>query len=242
MGSLLRKYKNTRIVGIDLSDDSLKICKERLEKYELENVELINMSLYDLNPEKMGKFDFISSHGVLHHLENPTKGLNALKSVLKDDGGMNIMVYGKYGRTAVYQMQDLLKRVNKYEEEDDFKKKINNFNNLYQYLPYNNWFRFSESFIHDHKVSDSGIVDLLLHCQDRAYSIPELYEWVRGSGLEIVDFMGNERYKLECNLIKLSDKHTKEEKYAINELYFGDIIKHQFYVSKERMLKQKSKI
>lgn len=239
IGSLLKYYKNTRIVGIDLSDESLKICKERLEKYELENVELINMSLLDLNPEKMGKFDFISSHGVLHHLENPVKGLSALKSVLKDDGGMNIMVYGKIGRTAIYQMQDLLKKINKYEEEDNFKKKINNFNNLYQFLPHNNWFRFSESFISDHKVSDSGIVDLLLHCQDRAYTIPELYDWVNGCGLEIVDFIGDERSKLECNLLKLTKNHKKKEKYAINELYFGDIIKHHFYISKKKNAKAK---
>ena len=48
--------------------------------------------------------------GVLHHLENPKLGLNVLKNVLKDDGFMSIMVYGKYGRTGVYQMQDLMKK------------------------------------------------------------------------------------------------------------------------------------
>jgi hypothetical protein len=35
-----------------------------------------------------------------------------LADSLTDDGGMGIMVYAQYGRTAVYQIQDMLKIVN----------------------------------------------------------------------------------------------------------------------------------
>ena len=67
------------------------------------------MSLLDLDPTIHGHFDLIICVGVLHHLENPSDGLNKLNSVLKNDGFIFIMVYGKYGRTGIYQMQDLLK-------------------------------------------------------------------------------------------------------------------------------------
>jgi hypothetical protein len=36
----------------------------------------------------------------LHHLPDPQAGLRALCAVLKDDGALALMLYGKYGRTA----------------------------------------------------------------------------------------------------------------------------------------------
>lgn len=54
--------------------------------------------------------------GVLHHLENPAAGLQALRAVLSDQGAMMIMLYGKYGRTGVYQVQELLRMINSNQE------------------------------------------------------------------------------------------------------------------------------
>ena len=48
----------------------------------------------------------------MHHLEDPDAGLRALLSVLKDGGALGIMVYGQYGRTGVYQMQETLRLIN----------------------------------------------------------------------------------------------------------------------------------
>lgn len=50
---------------------------------------------------------------MLHHLANPDEGLKNLKDSLKPTGGMGLMVYAKYGRTGVYQIQDLMKMINK---------------------------------------------------------------------------------------------------------------------------------
>ena len=230
MGFFFKKYK-TRMVGIDLSPTSLDICKKRLYKYNLENdIDLIEMSLLDLNPTIHGTFDLIICEGVLHHLEDPQKGLDALKGVLKDDGCIHMMVYGKYGRTGVYQMQDLMKKIN-YNTKD-FPNKIQNFKTIHKQLPENNWFKLGEHLISDHKVSDEGIVDLILHHQDRSYTIPELYEWINNSKLHIVDFSPETRYKYKYNISGITYSNNIINKYAINEIFFGDIIKHTFYVSK----------
>jgi len=232
MGNLLRKYKNIRLVGIDISSSSLEICKKRIKKYNLDNIniELIEMSLLDLDIS-IGIFDLIVSCGVLHHLEDPVKGLNSLKAVLKDDGGMYIMVYGKIGRTGIYQMQDLLRLVNK--DVDNYDKKINNFKKIYKYLPKHNWFKFSEDLTNDHiQYGDNGIVDLLLHNQDRAYTVKELYNWIDNCNMNIIEFTIDNRYKYKYDIPELNKKFNKIEKYSINELYCGDIIKHSFYISK----------
>ena len=50
--------------------------------------------------------DLIVCTGVLHHLADPDAGLRALRSVLKPDGAMYLMVYASYGRTGVYMFRD----------------------------------------------------------------------------------------------------------------------------------------
>ena len=231
MGFFLKKYNNIKLVGIDLSPASLEICKKRLYKYNLEtNIKLIEMSLLDLDPKVHGKFDCIICQGVLHHLEDPQKGLDSLNNVLKDDGFMNIMVYGKYGRTGVYQMQDLMKRVN--YNVNDFPSKIKNFKTIYKQLSEDNWFKKGENITTDHKVSDGGIVDMILHYQDRSYSISELYAWINISGLDIVEFSPENRYQYKYKISDIDYPNNIVEKYSINELFFGNINKHNFYISK----------
>ena len=189
MALMLKNYKNIKITAIDLSPSSLEILKKRLNIYNIEEVEVIEMSLLDLDPEKVGKFDMINCAGVLHHLANPSQGLRALKNVLEDDGFMDIMVYGKIGRTGVYQMQDLLRMVNKEVDELDYHSKLENYKKIYPLLQQNNWFKRAEILTSDHlTMGDNGIIDLLLHHQDRAYTIPELYQWVEGEDLKITVF------------------------------------------------------
>jgi len=242
MGFFLKKYKNVKLLGIDLSPTAISICKKRITNYDLNNIELIEMSLLDLDPNVHGKFDLIICIGVLHHLENPTDGLNSLKNVLEDDGFMSIMVYGKYGRTGVYQMQDLMKKINSDTNVEDYSNKINNFKNIYKQLPYNNWFKLGEHLITDHIYSDEGIVDLILHCQDRAYTVSELYDFIGKSNLNIIDFSPDTRYKYKYNIDDVIYSNNIIEKYAINELFFGDIIKHSFYVSKNTNTNTKAQI
>ena len=227
-----QQYKDIKIVAIDLSFSSLKILKERIEKYEINNVEIREMSLLDLKPETFDKFDYINCIGVLHHLEDPSSGLRALKNVLKDDGFMEIMVYGKIGRTGIYQMQDLLKMANKDVDELDYKKKLENYHLIYPQLPNGNWFKKAEHTATDHLVhGDNGVIDMLLHHQDRAYTISELYDWIENENLNIAQFTVVSRYRLE-NKIQGLDFKTKKEQYQFNELFHGNIIKHHFLLSK----------
>ncbi len=234
IATLLQHYKNIKIVAIDLSPSSLKILQKRLKLYNIENVEVREMSLLDLTPETFGKFDFINCIGVLHHLENPSEGLKALNSVLEDDGFMDIMVYGKIGRTGIYQMQDLLKKVNKDVEELDYDEKLKRYHFIYPRLSQNNWFKRGEYLTADHiAYGDNGVIDMLLHHQDRAYTISELYDWVEEENLNIVNFNCLIRPKLESEIEGIEFK-TKREQYEFNELFHGDLLKHQFFLSKKK--------
>jgi len=227
----LELYENTKVVGIDLSSRSLEISSKRADLYNLANVELHQMSLLDLTTESFGSFDFILCGGVLHHLEDPSAGLICLRDVMNETGAMLIMVYGRIGRTHIYQMQDLLRLVNR--DVENIQQKINNFKIIYNHLPENNLFRKNENIIQDHKASDNGIVDMLLHPQDRAYTIPELFEWIEECGLRFIEFGIDERVKYKYTIPNIDYSGIGPvEQYAINELLFGDIYKHIFYTAR----------
>jgi hypothetical protein len=190
--------------------------------------------LLDLDSSAIGKFDYINCSGVLHHLEDPSKGLTTLKSLLKPHGCIGVMVYAKYGRTAIYQVQELMRLIN--DENSDAETKIKNTEIILEELPETNWLKRSDELFSDHKrYGGIGIYDLFLHSQDRAYSIPELKNWLDECGLEFIDFADIKEkydpsfYLHDQRILETIQNKGRWEKYAISELISGSIIKHTFY-------------
>src|SRR2546430_17420418 len=63
------------------------------------------------------------------------------------------------------------------------------------------WFKRSEDIIGDHKeFGDAGIVDMLLHAQDRPFTVDELYDLVEGCCLHVIEMIerGRSKYKVEA--------------------------------------------
>ena len=74
-----------RVVGIDLSEDSVELAKKRLAFHGVDNVEFHSMPLEDLQNLGM-KFDYINADEVLYLIPDPIAGLKAMRSVLKPEG------------------------------------------------------------------------------------------------------------------------------------------------------------
>lgn len=103
---------DSELVYVDMSAASMAVAQQRAETRGLENISWIRGSLLELADMQVGEFDYINCSGVLHHLADPSAGLEALKSVLKPDGCLGLMVYAQYGRTGIYQMQELMRLIN----------------------------------------------------------------------------------------------------------------------------------
>jgi SAM-dependent methyltransferase len=187
----------------------------------------------------LGRFDYINCVGVLHHLEDPAAGLKALNAVLQEDGAMSLMLYGRYGRTGVYQMQELMRRINL--GEDDLRAKIENTKTVLAGLPKTNWFKRGEDLVGDHReFGDAGIVDMLLHAQDRPFTVDELYDLVEGCNLKVVELLerGRYNYQVEWHIRdeRILDKVgalPRRQQQAIAELIAGDMTVHNFYVARQ---------
>ena len=232
------RNKNAEIVYLDLSSVSMDIARRRAQVRGLNNITWLQHSLLDIPKLDLGKFDYINCSGVLHHLEDPEAGLKALVSALGEDGAMSIMVYGKYGRTGVYQMQELLRLIN--DNESNSGVKINNARKVLEELPSTNWFRRGvDIYGEPQNIRDIELYDLLLHAQDRAYTVPELHDFIRSSGLNFVSFACGEKHRYNpayyTRNSPLREKIRKldlKTQHAVAELWCGNIAKHIFYISK----------
>ncbi len=226
---------DAQIVYLDISTASMEIAKRRAQIRELDNIEWVHGSLLDIPQIKIGEFDYISCTGVLHHLENPIEGLNALKSALKQDGAVGIMVYGRYGRTGIYQIQELMKMIN--VEQDNMQQKVENTRTVLGCLPKTNWFKKSEQLFSDINDGDIVIFDYFLHSQDRAFTVPQLYDWLNDCGLNLLEFAEfkasyrPEMFIKDNDLLQNIKTLPIDKQQAVAELIVGALTKHTFYAS-----------
>jgi SAM-dependent methyltransferase len=240
---------DAEIVHLDMSQASIALAQERAQIRGLSNIRWVHDSLLNLPGLGLGRFDYINCSGVLHHLADPDLGLKALRSVLKTGGAIGLMVYASTGRTGVYQMQALMRLVNGAGGERlDEQRKIANTRDLLASLPPSNWFMRSEELHHDHKAGDAGIYDLLLHSQDRSYSVGELFDWLGdradgagGHGLHLAFtdvqrgrspylphmVLGRKPPAMAAALRQL----PRRQQYEMAELMIGDIIAHTLYLT-----------
>jgi 2-polyprenyl-3-methyl-5-hydroxy-6-metoxy-1,4-benzoquinol methylase len=242
------RHTDAQIVHLDMSGASLAIAQQRASLRKLANITFIQDSLLNLPQLGLAAFDYINCSGVLHHLADPDAGLRALRSVLKPGGAIGLMVYATAGRTGVYQMQALMRMVN--GAEPDTRRKIANTRELLGSLPQSNWFKRGETDLyHDHKLDDAGLYDLLLHSQDRAYSVDELFDWLgkdasgqgHGMHLQFTDVQrGRAPYlphmvlgpKPPALLSRLRQLPLRQQ-YAMAELMGGSITTHGLYLTRD---------
>ena len=81
--------------GVELSDESLKLAKQRFDVYGM------NGNFFSGNAEYLSTFvpiktyDLIYSFGVIHHSPNPEKIISEIKKYMNENSILKIMLYAK---------------------------------------------------------------------------------------------------------------------------------------------------
>jgi len=166
------------ITYIDLSKTARRIAEARAAARGLKGITFITGSLLDAG--RHGPFDYIDCCGVLHHLPDPQAGFDALAGALKPEGGMGVMVYAPYGRSGVYPLQEAFATLLQGSPQE----RLRGAKEIYARLPKGHPFKCNPH-LGDHDQSDAGFYDLLLHSQDRAFSIRALCTSFTQAGLKI---------------------------------------------------------
>lgn len=217
-----------RVTAIDISKISLGYTRELKEKYNLENLEIQHLAIEDVAAIRRS-FDQIVCTGVLHHLPDPDVGLRALRDVLSRDGAMNLMVYAPYGRAGIYMMQEYCRLLEISSSDQDLRELSSTLQALPSDHPLSGVLRGAKDFRHPEALADA-----LLHPLDRAYTVPQLYDWLERCGMSFGRWVEQACYLPQCGTIAKTPHARRlaslplRLQHAAMELFRGTMVKHKF--------------
>ena len=227
------RWPEARVTGIDFSATSVRCTEELKRKYKIENLELRQLPVERVADLGTG-FDQIVCTGVLHHLPDPDAGLRALRDVLKPDGAMHLMVYAPYGRAGIYMLQDFCKRLGIRATDEGIRDLVAALSALPPGHPLENLLREAPDF-----RQEAALADALLHPQDRAYSVPQLFDFIGRGGLTFGRWVKQAPYSYCCGVMAKIPQASRiaelppEAQYATVELFRGTMIRHSVVVYRD---------
>jgi SAM-dependent methyltransferase len=222
------RWPFAKITAIDLSATSVRHTEDLKRKYNLTNLHIHQLPI-DRVHELHSTFDQIVSTGVLHHLHDPDAGLRALRSVLNRDGVMHLMLYAPYGRAGIYMLQDFARRLNIRATDDGIRDLVAALHLLPPGHPLEILLRQAPDFRHE-----AALADALLHPQDRAYSVPQLFDFLHNAGLTFARWVKQASYSPHCGVLSQIPQSQRiaqlppADEYAAAELFRGTMLRHSF--------------
>ncbi len=217
---------SAHVVGIDISETNIGHTLKLKQKYNLLNLDVFKLPIERV--QELGEvFDLIVCTGVLRHQSDPHSGLCALRMVLDHDGALDLMVYAPYGRTGVYMLQEYCRRLG----IGDSSAEIRDLARTLAALPRSHSLAHLLATAPDFQTL-SGMADALLHPQDRAYTVPQLFDLLSACGLKLGRWVRQARYLPQCSSLHATPHASRlaklplEEQYAALELFRGDMLRH----------------
>jgi len=221
--ALAQANPEAKVVGIDISAESIKWAKERLEYHGYQDVEFHVLLLEDL-PRLGLLFDFIHCNDTLYLLPDPVEGLKSMRSVLAPQGVIHGNLHSIYQRHYYYQAQKLWKFLGFLDDapsdmEFSLLREIMNSLDDQVLLKNRTW--------HGNPNDTTLSVNYLLQ-EDKGYTIPEMFQIIGDAGLEFISMTNwnqwnvRDLYKDKNNpsdyLDMVLDSASTEEQLQIYEL------------------------
>jgi len=192
---LVHLNPQAEVTAIDLSAGALAVARERCRRSGADRVAFHQLSLYEA-AQLPGEFDLINCVGVLHHLPDPLRGLQALAAKLAPGGIMHIFVYGELGRWEVRLMQQAIALL-QGEQRGDYRDGVRIGRELFAALPEENpLVRRDRQRWSLENQRDECFADMYVHPQEIDYTIDTLFELIDASGLEFVGFSNPQQWEL----------------------------------------------
>ncbi len=225
------------VVGIDLSAGALQVAKERCQRSGANRVQFHQLSLYDVG-QLPGEFDLINCVGVLHHLSDPIRGIQALAKKLAPGGLMHIFVYGELGRWEIQLMQKAIALL-QGNKRGDYRDGVQVGRQIFNSIPENNRIvkREKERWSWENQ-RDENFADMYVHPQEIDYNIDTLFELINSSGLNFVSFSNPSFWQLERllgkapDLIERAKALSNQQLYRLIELLDPEVSHYEFFLSR----------
>jgi hypothetical protein len=141
------------------------------------------------------------------------------------------MVYATYGRTGIYMLQEYCRRLGIGISEQE----IRDLANTLMALPPGHPLAHLLGEVPDFR-SKAGLADALLHPQDRAYTVPQLFDFIDRAGLTFGRWVRQAPYLPQCGDPARTPHGSRltglppSEQYATIELFRGTMVRHNVVV------------
>jgi len=191
-----------KIVGIDLSEESVKLARQRLQYHGIENSEFYAKSIEDL-PNLGLEFDYINADEVLYLMPDTAAALQAMKSVLKPEGIIRTNLHSSLQRSQFYQAQKIFKIMGLMEEAPG-ELEVQLVRETARALKHNVGFKATTWKPEFEKDDERILVNLLLQ-GDKGYTVPQMFSALRSADLEFVSMINWHQWQL-LDLFKKTEK------------------------------------
>jgi SAM-dependent methyltransferase len=224
----------SQVLAVDISGGALELARERTRRSgaaaQVEELRIEQRSLLDLEPD--GRFDYINSVGVLHHLDQPEAGLRALAAQLAPQGVLHLFLYADAGRWEIHRSQRALSLLQVGTGELGLKLGRQLFNEL----PADNRLRrhHEQRWALDTRA-DSNFADMYLHPQETSYDLQRLQQFVGSAGLHFAGFSNPEIWNparlLGGELLERALALTPWEQWRLVEALDPQISHFEFFLT-----------
>lgn len=224
-----QRFRNAQVLAVDLSLTSLGYAVRKTRELGLNNIEYMQADIMQLSSSDL-QFDVIESVGVLHHLKDPLAGWKILCSRLRPGGFMRLGFYSDLARKDIESAQYII-------EQRGYTSSANDIRRCRQYIVA---MADSEKAKQVTRRRDffetSSCRDLLFHCQEHLFTLPQIKQALELLGL---DFIG---FTLEAPAIESSYRSRFPDDNQMTNLDFWDMFEadnpdtfkgmYQFWVQK----------
>jgi len=182
-----------KIVGIDLSEESVKLAEQRVQYHGVANAEFYALKIEDL-PSLGLEFDYINADEVLYLLPDAIAGLQAMKSVLAPDGIIRTNLHSSNGRAGVFRAQAAFKTMglmNGSPGELEIEIVRETMEALQDEVGLKAF-----TWNSDRAQNEAWIMANYLLVGDKGCTIPEVFAMLRGADLEFISMVAWRRWEL----------------------------------------------
>ncbi|MBD2462119.1 class I SAM-dependent methyltransferase [Oscillatoria sp. FACHB-1407] len=240
---LVHLNPHAEVVGIDLSAGALEVAQERCRRSGADRAQFHHLSLYDVE-QVPGTFDLINCVGVLHHLPDPIRGIQALAPKLAPGGLMHIFVYAELGRWEIQLMQQAIALL-QGDQRGDYRQGVKIGREIFASLPPDNRLvkREQERWSLENQ-RDECFADMYVHPQETDYNINTLFDLIDAAGLEFIGFSNPRVWELERligkspELMEQAKGLSDRQRYRLVELLDPSAITHyEFFLGRQPLPK-----
>ncbi|MDY7003467.1 MAG: class I SAM-dependent methyltransferase [Cyanobacteriota bacterium] len=182
-----------KIVGIDISEKSVELARQRLQYHGFDNAEFHVLPIEEL-PSLGLEFDYINCDEVLYLFPDIVVGLQAMKSVLKPDGIIRTNLHSSLQRHYYFKLQEVFQMMGLMNE---------NPGEMEMELARETLDALKDSIIlkrqtwKPEKINDEEWIHMnYLFIGDKGYTIPEVFAALKSADLEFINMVNWQQWDI----------------------------------------------